>query len=391
LLGAILVSIFLYLEHFALTNYLFNSLFALLGLYLLIHANRFQLSISGFFIAIFWFWWIALSFRYYGLITLIPFVILGIAFVYALLFLLIGFFHPLLRIFLFPFISSISIFGFDWLRFEALLVDSFFGINWWQMFIVMLGLYLLKYHKFAIILPLFALHFYYVDEKSSSTILPLQTNIAQATKWDPMMLESYIQTLFNEIENAKREGYKAIIFPETFLTTYLNQNSILQNRLLEKSNQFTIIVGALYYDGMPKNSTYIFQNGKITVAHKVVLVPFGESNPLPKFLSDWVNKVFFDGATDYANADEFTTILIDEAAYTTAICYEATDKKLYKNNPQNIIALSNNGWFVPSIQPTLQKILLKTFVKQYGVTIYHSTNASQSYILERKKFGLFRN
>jgi len=208
LVGAIFVSIFLYLEHFTLTNYLFNSLFALLGLYLLIHANRFQLSISGFFIGIFWFWWIALSFRYYELTTLIPFVILGIAFVYALLFLLIGFLHPLLRIFVFTFISSISIFGFDWLRFEALLVDSFFGVDWWQMFIVMLGLYLLKYNKFAIILPLFALHFYYVDEKSSSTILPLQTNIAQATKWDPMMLESYSKPFLTRLKMQKKKGIK---------------------------------------------------------------------------------------------------------------------------------------------------------------------------------------
>lgn len=391
LVSAIFLSIFLYLEYFQITNYLLNSLFALIGLYMLIHASKFQLSIAGFFIGLFWFWWIALSFRYYDLSIMIPFVIVGVGFIYGLLFLLIGLLHPFLRIFVFTFLGFISLFGFDWLRSEAIFVHTYFGVQWWQILIVMVALYGFAYKKYSLLLLFVALEFSSVDEIQSKQHYLVQTNISQETKWQPQMLNTYIQTVFEEIDKAKQNGYSSIIFPEAFLTTYLNQNIILYDQLRHLSSDITIIIGALHHDGMPKNSTYIFEHNHVTVADKVVLVPFGEANPLPKFLGDWVNKVFFKGAQDYEKADEFTTIEIQNKPYTTAICYEATDRSLYSDNPQNIIAMSNNAWFMPSIQPTLQKILLQAFVKKSAVTIYHATNASKSYILQRKEFGLFRN
>jgi apolipoprotein N-acyltransferase len=119
----------------------------------------------------------------------------------------------------------------------------------------------------------------------------------------------------------------------------------------------------------------------------VVLVPFGESNPLPDFLSDWVNKVFYDGAVDYKASPHTTDYLIDGVRYRNAICFEATSEILYSkdangNRPQNMIVLSNNGWFTPSTEPTLQKLLLQYYSKKYGTTIYHAVNMSESYVVK---------
>ena len=81
-----------------------------------------------------------------------------------------------------------------------------------------------------------------------------------------------------------------------------------------------------YYD-----STYIFANNRILVANKVVLVPFGESNPLPDFLSDWVNDVFYDGAVDYIASKEVSDYKIGNTLYRNAICFEATSETLSYN------------------------------------------------------------
>ena len=44
------------------------------------------------------------------------------------------------------------------------------------------------------------------------------------------------------------------------------------------------------------------------------------------------------------------------------------------------IKLSNNAWFTPSIEPTLQHLLLKYYSKKYGVTIFHVANGSENRI-----------
>jgi len=40
-----------------------------------------------------------------------------------------------------------------------------------------------------------------------------------------------------------------------------------------------------------------------------------------------------------------------------------------------MIAMSNNAWFYGSIQPTLQKFLLKYYSKKYNTYIFHSFNS----------------
>ncbi len=47
-----------------------------------------------------------------------------------------------------------------------------------------------------------------------------------------------------------------------------------------------------------------------------------------------------------------TDYTIDGVKYRNAICYEGTSEKLYRDNPKNMILISNNGWVVPSVEPT---------------------------------------
>jgi apolipoprotein N-acyltransferase len=182
-----------------------------------------------------------------------------------------------------------------------------------------------------------------------------------------------------------------VVLPESIFPVFLNHEQNLIDNLQEKAKHISIVTGGLYWDGKtPRNSSYIFTNDTITDANKVILVPFGESNPLPDFLSNWVNKVFYDGAVDYKASSKVTDYVIDGTTYRNAICFEATSEKLYEkdkegNRPKKMIVLSNNGWFTPSTEPTLQRLLLQYYSKKYGTTIYHSVNMSESHTIVNGK------
>ncbi len=201
-------------------------------------------------------------------------------------------------------------------------------------------------------------------------------------KWDETLHPAQFENLFKQIDQAIKENKTLIILPESVFPIFLNRSKLL-DKLKEKAKQISIVTGGLYWDGKtPRNSTYVFTGDKISVANKVVLVPFGESNPLPDFLSEWVNKVFYDGAVDYVASPNVVDYKIDGKSYRNAICFEATSERLYEGEPKNMIVLSNNGWFTPSIEPTLQKLLLQYYSKKYGTTIYHSVNMSESYVVK---------
>ena len=106
----------------------------------------------------------------------------------------------------------------------------------------------------------------------------------------------------------------------------------------------------------------------------MVLVPFGEYVPLPDFLKKWVNKTFFDGSADFVTATKPTDFVIKGISFRNAVCYEATCDEIYEGDPAYMIAISNNGWFYPSIEPTLQKLLMKFYAKKHNTIIYHSAN-----------------
>jgi len=177
------------------------------------------------------------------------------------------------------------------------------------------------------------------------------------------------------IQNALNNKKEAVILPESAFPLYLNHQIELMEKLLSLSKKITIITGALYAEnGKSYNSTYLFKDGKVRVMHKVVLVPFGEEVPLPTWMGRWINDIFFDGASDYATAREVSDFKMVGKKFRNAICYEATNDKLFEGDPKYMVAISNNKWFTPSIEPTLQHLLLQMQSNRHGTTIFHSTN-----------------
>jgi len=404
---AFLSSCFIYLDLLPIRTQALQTLLAVLFFYLLLKASARVWFWSGFFIGIFWFWWIALSFIHYQMSWAMPFAILAIGLVYGMLFWLIakiafsvkrlaphsGQTHGSVPTLFALSIKSLGLLtlsyihplGFDWFKPELVFIHSYLGVHKWQFALILLSIVLSLWRKklYYLLLALLAFSSFKPMKYPTSPLALVATHISIEEKWDTALHPKQFAQAMNSIDRAIEQNKTLVILPESIFPVFLNRQPTLIEALKKRAKKINIVTGALYWDGeSPKNSTYIFtRDGNVTIANKVVLVPFGERNPLPDFLSHWVNKIFYDDAVDYTADKHVTDYTIDGITYRNAICFEATSEKLYEGNPKQMIVLSNNGWFTPSTEPTLQKLLLQYYSRKYGTTIYHAVNMSPSYII----------
>ena len=386
LISSILLSSFIYLSYFNIENKIINTILGLFALYFLLIIPKRALFISGFFTGILWCWWMAVSLQYYDLVYLTPVILISLGLAFGIMFYLFAFYDRLtfrmLTIFGFTFFAP---FGFNWMKFELLFVDSYIGIDKFSFILILISFYFiikLKKHKILGIIPiLFALSFpkgEYIQNPNVKIYMP-QMNVNQDLRWDKQYKSTLEQQNFDEINNGINQQKDLVVLPETAFTTVLNRNASLLEKLTILSHQIDIITGGLYVENNQIfNASYHFSKGEIQIAKKVVLVPFGEEIPLPKFFVDLINKVFYNGAQDYSKASEPTDFIIKGEKFRNAICYEATTDKIFENlgDTKYMIAISNNAWFTPSIEPTLQHLLLKYYSKKYDMNIFHVVNGS---------------
>ncbi|MCB9096922.1 MAG: apolipoprotein N-acyltransferase [Aliarcobacter sp.] len=387
---AILLSSFIYLSHFNIEIKLLNTFLGLFAIYFLLIIPKNSLPITGFLTGILWCYWMAVSLQYYDLIYLTPVVIIGIGLVYAIIFYLFAFYDRLTiriaMIFAFTFFAP---FGFNWMKFELIFIDSYIGTSKIDFALILISFYFiikLKRHKILGLIPLlFILDFgkgEFIDNPKANIYMP-QMNIEQSLKWQKEYQTTLIEKNFEEISKAIESKKDLVVLPETAFTNVLNKNAELLERLIYLSNEIDILTGALYVENNQiYNASYFFTKGEIQVAKKVVLVPFGEEIPLPKYFVDLINKLFYNGASDYSKASTPTDFVIKGEKFRNAICYEGTTDKIFENlgDTRYMIMITNNAWFTPSIEPTLQHLLLKYYSKKYGVTIFHVANGSPNRI-----------
>ncbi|QKF91927.1 apolipoprotein N-acyltransferase [Campylobacter sp. CCUG 57310] len=391
---------------FLISNFIFLSLFdsevlnfvspflAILGFYLLFNFNRYEFFTTGFFVGILWFYWISFSLIYYNFGYLIPIEILFIGIVYGVMFFIAGIPTQIwLKAVLLILISNLHPFNFNWLNFEAIFVVGIFKPNLYGfvfVFAAILSLFYIKTKlKFLACITLLLFAVQYDDAKAK--ILPFEvtltnTNVPQALKWEKSLKNEFINENLKMIDEAINEGKRAIIMPESVFPTFMTQERNLTAELKEKSQKIAIVAGALAYENSQSyNSTFFFDKGEIKRFDKLVLVPFGEEILLPNFMKNLINELFFDGGKDFKTANSVSDYEIDGVKIRNAICYEATRDELFKGEFDVMIAITNNGWFVPSTEPNLQRLLLKYYSTKYNKTIYHSVNGSPSEIITPKR------
>ncbi|HIP29525.1 MAG TPA: apolipoprotein N-acyltransferase [Sulfurospirillum arcachonense] len=384
---ALCLSLFIYLEYFSLHVEILNTILAVIGFYGLLTCEKKTLTWVGFFIGVFWFYWIGFGFGYYDLVYLIPLVIIGFGLIYGLFFWIISFagITPEIRALLMFGFVFFSPFGFNWFKPELILINSYFSTDIYLYGLFLIIITIMIRWKIVGILLLIALSFFnkpvHVELPKLDIAIPI-TNLDQNKKWKKEYRKEIVEQNFFLIKKAIKSKKDLIILHESAFPLYLNLELKTLNRLKKLSYEIAIVTGGLHVkENLVYNSSYFFSNGKFEIADKVVLVPFGEKIPLPKWAVDIINNIFFNGADDYKNAQNVFDFEIKNYSFRNAICYEATTDKLYENSPKYMIAISNNAWFTPSIEPTLQNLLLKLHAKKYNTIIYHSANSGISGII----------
>ncbi|MBL0708291.1 MAG: apolipoprotein N-acyltransferase [Sulfurimonas sp.] len=382
LITALLFSAFIYLEEFGFTIQILNTIFALCALALFLYIPKRSVLVAGFSIGILWFYWIAYSFEYQGVGYMAPFIIFSFGIIYMLFFGVLALTNKVyIRAVLIFALSYFEPFDWNWLQIELIFVDSYIGIYKYQLASVLVSLSLISYikkpYKYApLILLLVAINYSTELPKLAPLKIKLvQTDIKQEKKWKRETLRPTISYIYKEIQTATSETYDIVVFPESVFPLYMNKHPRLVHQLSILSKDIAIVAGSLYKeDGKNYNVTYLFEDGKYKIAKKLVLVPFGEYIPLPKFAIKIINDTFFSGTSDFKTASSPTDFIIKGVKFRNAICYEATCQEIYEGDVNFVIASSNNAWFAPSIEPTLQKLLMRYYARKNGVTIYHSAN-----------------
>lgn len=390
ILTALFFSAFIYFEEYNLTNKFINTLFGISSLALFLYIPKRSVLTAGFAIGLFWFYWIGYSFEYQGVGYMTPIITLSFAIIYMLFFAPLYFTDkPYIRAILLFGLSFFEPFDWNWLQIELIFVDSYIGIFKYQLMIVLISLSLIEFvkkpYKFApLLLIILALNFNPPIQKETDLKIKLiQTDIKQDYKWKREALNPTVKMVYQEIKDTIKEKYDVIVFPESVFPLFMNRSPKLLGSLLYLSKSITIVTGSLLNEnGLNYNVTYMFQDGKYELAKKLVLVPFGEYIPLPKFAKKFINETFFSGASDFVVADKPTDFIIKGRKFRNAICYEATCQEIYEGEVDYVIATSNNAWFAPSIEPTLQKLLLRYYGRKNGVTIYHSANYKGTGIIQ---------
>jgi len=389
LIIALFFSAFIYWEHFGLTSKTLNTFSGLIALYALLHAPKRTVLISGFWIGLLWCYWIGFSFQYYGLGWATWLVALGFGIVYALYYGTMALtVNPLLRATILFALTFIWPMDFNWMQPELIFVESYLGFSKWQFALILFSLAATEYFRgvkktLPLLLLLGAVQLSYAHPPVPELKIKLvSTDISQDFKWQSDRLPQTIQENFRSIDEAIAQGYDLIVLPESAFPLYMNEHPIISEALAMRSLHIAILTGTLHKeDALNYNVSYLFNQGNITVAKKTVLVPFGEYIPLPEFLRGWVNREIFGGGADFVTAEKPTDFEVKGVSFRNAVCYEATREELYTPDVRYMIAVSNNGWFKPSIEPTLQNLLIRFYARQNNTMVFHAANGGGSGIV----------
>lgn len=366
-----------------------NAIFALISIFVALNIDKKYRFFFGFFVGILWFYWMSMSFTHsYSSITyFIPIALLLIGVIYGIVFYIMLFFNnKFWRIFTISAIGHIAIFGFDWLVVESLFAFSIFRVDKISFIVILCCVAIFsiiqsKKRFFALGALIFVVDFSYIDVKIPPNIFISQMNVNQQIKWSEE-IKIVTKRNFDLINEAIKKGDKMIILPETAFPFALNLHSDIFKDLLQKSYEITIIAGSWWYEsGKSFNSTYIFEKGNFDFKSKTFLAPFGEYVPLPDFMINIFSKITGLSYNLQKNQSGLNNVKTEIFTFRSAICYEATKREMYSDNPPFMVVISNNAWFEPSIEPILQMMIIKYYARLHKTLVIHTVNGSKSMII----------
>jgi apolipoprotein N-acyltransferase len=136
-----------------------------------------------------------------------------------------------------------------------------------------------------------------------------------------------------------------------------------------------------YFETEFNSAIHINESAKVeNVYHKQVLIPFGETLPMPTAFNTWfsskINSVSF-----FAKGAKLTRFELKKSiSFITPICYEILySDYIYNyvqaaNYPDFIVNMTNDSWYGDTMEPHQHLFLAKWRAIEFGMPIIRSTN-----------------
>lgn len=220
-----------------------------------------------------------------------------------------------------------------------------------------------------VIVPTYISSTIYANYKSPGTntikVAIVQPNLdPYKQKFDRSMLNNNLNNIIELTERIVTEDTKLVVWPETVFFDPVNENHIINNRLishlrktiLNKPNisLITGITTTKYDDNDYKvyNSAILLKgpDKDIQIYHKNKLVPFVESMPYPQIMAN-VNKLIpiWGNGGLYTASNESNLFKVNDLKIAIGICYDSIFGNLIAssvNKGANLISIiTNDGWW----------------------------------------------
>jgi len=199
----------------------------------------------------------------------------------------------------------------------------------------------------------------------------IQPNVSQLDAMRGTVAERTYERLANFTALYGRNGSKGesnvdlVVWPESSLPVHLYDQEAFHRSYVEEMmsvGKYSLLIGTeIEHDHQAHVSGVLFNGSydKRQEYHKVHLVPFGEYLPLrevPPF--SWLAGLFPGDFTPGAKTEPLH-LEIPDVGLIPLICFEDTvgrvARKFVRNSPQMIVAMSNDGWFIDSIETEMHQ------------------------------------
>ncbi|MBU2590723.1 MAG: apolipoprotein N-acyltransferase [Nitrospinae bacterium] len=202
---------------------------------------------------------------------------------------------------------------------------------------------------------------YNPEEGKPLKVALIQGNIAQNMKWDSAYKNLIVDTYKGMTESILSERPDLIVWPESSLPFYLQEEGEERDNLLgfvDKSG-ISFLIGADGYRIVNRQiesynrAYFLTPDNKGNYYDKIHLVPYGEYIPL-KPLFPFLGKLV-EGVGDFGTGDTYKVFDLPKGRFATLICYEIIfpdlTRKFVGEGAQFLVNITNDAWFGVSSAP----------------------------------------
>lgn len=190
------------------------------------------------------------------------------------------------------------------------------------------------------------------QKESVLKVSVVQGNIAQEFKWNELLADLILGKYEKLTQMAAFDEPDVIIWPETSLPGYLNEE-----KLVDRVSQLGLSVGTPLLIGVPRfseeediyfnSAAYFDEAGELTGTYdKIHLVPFGEYLPFKDLLSPLA---FVYPIADFSAGKEYHLFKTKNVSYGVLICFEdvfpGVMRNFVKEGADFMVNITNDAWF----------------------------------------------